>query len=58
MTIKELIEKLQEYPETAEVLSIEADMWQHNVGSWNLKDEVLFDDSGQITRMLILDSGD
>lgn len=44
MTVKELIEDLSQYPEDAEIVSIEVDNWQDLIetNEWRLKVERLF----------------
>ena len=51
MTVKELIEALSQYPEDAEVISIEADDWQWKIctNEWRLRHEYLDN-----TKMIIL----
>lgn len=53
MSVKELIEALQQLPGDAEVLFIESDGWQDKVDAWSLKQDYVYSD-GSLGRILIL----
>lgn len=56
MTVKELIEALSQYPEDAEIVSIEVDDWQSflNQNMWCTKFERLYGNESRDANMIIV----
>lgn len=53
MTVKQLKEALNDYPDNAKVLIFESENWQDSVDDYRLKNEYLYTD-GEVNKMFII----